>query len=571
VIFYEMVTGRRPFGGDYAAALLYAIAHDEPAPLADTNPQAANLQPLTDRMLARERAARLRSMDAVREALAAVEAPPRRRRWPLIAASVAAVLVAVVLSVVLSRDEIVPPLRGPAVAVLSLDAPADDGYLVDFATGFSGEVIAELAQVADLRVIAQSSMRQLATDSLTPAEIADRLGVDSIVGGTVRRVGDNFRVSAELLDARDSRVLWAESFETDPSSVLILQASVARAVAATLKGGLDEREERALSTSAQIDPRAYRTYLKARALSEYWGDEEKWQRGIDLLRNTTNLEPEFAPAWAALAEIYHYWGWFDASPERNFKGMSKAAVDRALGLDPDLAWAHVIQAANLYLYDQDFAGAEAAFQRALELAPGDARVHNDYANSFLIMAGRCDEAVAHSRRAVALDPLSNTARREHPLALINCRRFEESLDYLDQVAALLPEKIHLWRFRMWNHGYLGHFDEAVAAAETLLALGDLPSTTAPVFWAAGRRDEAWEMCGERPDLDADDPQEPIAQCAVYLLMLEGEVDPVLDYLEGLIPDREPILMYQLIDPIYDPIREHPRFIALTEAMNMTEW
>jgi len=573
VIFFEMLTGERPFAGDYTAAILYAVAHTTPTPVGEWNPRAAPLQePLVDRLLARDRAARLRSMDAVRDALRdlAVAAPPTRRLRLVVAAGAA--LVAVVLVIVFWPEPAVQPIRGPSVAVLPLVTSVNDTNLQDFARGFSGEVISELAQVSDLRVIAQSSMQRLAGEDLTPAEIADRLGVDTVVGGTVRRVGDNLRISAELLDAQDSSVLWADSFEADPSSALILQASVARAVAVTLKGELTGREERALSTSTQINPRAHRSFVKAMALRESWGPgEEFWPRAVTLLRNTTTLEPEFAPAWAVLSHIYNYQGWYDASPEKNFRGMSRAAAERALELDPGLAAAHLAQANNLYLFEQDFAAADAAFRRALALAPGDANIHYEYAGSYLVMAGRCDEALAHGRQAAELDPLSSWVKTEYALTLINCRRFEDALAYLDEVEPLIAEKHWLWSFRMWSYGHLGRYDEALVAADSARTARVPEPELAVAHWQAGRRDEAWALVGGRPDTGADTFGPDLGLEVAYLFMLEGEHGPVLDALEAMLPDQEVMLMYMLIDPHFDEIREEPRFVALTRAMNMTDF
>jgi serine/threonine-protein kinase len=567
VVWYEMLTGRRPFAGDYTASLLYEIAHGTAPPLAEASSKAAPLQPLLDRLLARDRAARLRSMDAVREALRELDIPSSRRR-PMLLVTIVVLALALVVPLIWPD----PPkarIDGPSVAVLPLETHSDDRDLCDFATGFSGEVIAELSRVSDLRVIAQSSMRVLADQELTPTELADRLGVDHVVGGTVRETDGNLHISAELVDAHDNRVMWAESYDAAPSSALILQASVARAVATTLKGSLDDREERDLATSAPIDPAAYRAYVRAVALLDTWGDDEIWQRAIKLLRDATTLEPTYAPAWAALARVYHSLAWFYTSPEKNYLGMCRAAVDRAMALDPQLAAAHVERARLDYMFDQDFDAARAAFARALELAPGDAWTHLKFAG-MLEKAGECDRAVAEARLATELSPLEEAARREYTVSLINCRRFEDALAYLDEVADLASWKPYVWRFRASCWAYLGDYARADAAADSAVSAGWDAWRLAPIRWLDGRRDEAWAAFGGRgvsPDTLDGERRFVLA----ILAMLEGHSDEVLDLLESLLPDYEPLLMYDLVDPVFDPIREDPRFIALTEAMNMTAW
>jgi TolB-like protein/predicted Ser/Thr protein kinase len=561
VVFYELLTGRRPFVGDYTAALLYAIAHVDPPPVVETNPRAEPLQTtLVDRLLARDRDHRCASMTEVREILrevgpGAVKRPGNRRRL--------AVLAAAGLLVVAGAWFGGHALRGPSgsrasVAIMPLHTTSAETAVQEFAVGFSGEVISSLASVADLRVIAQSSSRLLAAENLPPAEIARRLGVDAVMGGTIREVGGSLRVSAELVDAHDDRVLWAESFDTMPENALILQASVARAVATTLKGKLSEREEEVLTSTEQIDPQAHRAYLKGVALLDTWGNDEIWYRAIEQLRTATTLEPTFAPAWAALADVYHFLRWFDDSPEKNYLAMNRAAIARALELDPDLPAALVQKAKTAYLFDQDWNGAEALYRRALELAPGDAQVHNDYA-AYLYLADRCGEAERHAWRSVELSPLPFNNKREYALTLINCRRFEACVVYLDEIEDLHRDDVYVWVFRSWALGYLGRFDEAVTMADSARARGGGPICSA-VYWAAGQKDLAWELIGGR---DGADPE-----VAMFLNMLEGEHDGVLDMLEYLAEHFPPRCIYHLIDPLYDPIRAEPRFIALVEKMKM---
>jgi len=593
VVFHEMLTGQRPFTGDYPAALFYAIVHNSPPPVATSSPAAAHLQaPLVSPLLARDREDRLPSMDAVRAALAgaATSQTPRSWRTPILTA--VAVIVALV-AVMLWPDREAPPAIAPSVAVLPLAIAPTDSTLLDFASGFSGEIIAELAQVADLRVIAQSSMRQLMGQNLTDAEIAERLGVDSVVRGTVRQAGGDLFVSAELRDGSGDRVLWSESFQVDPRNALILQASVARAVAATLKGHLSEREERALTETATIDPEAHRAYTKAMALRSIWLINWVLLTGEEHLLTTVRLEPEYAPAWAELGRIYHFlrWDYVDEDAFRRryapsmvdralgtrtamaellgldadawYLELSRAATARALELDPELGTAHTVHGMNLWGYDQDWPGAAAAFERALSLSPGDNFVQRWYAN-FLQIEGRCDESIAQARISVRQSPLAFDNKRELMGVLFNCRRWDETDAYVDEILPLFDgrrDEWLLWYVKMRLAINMGRSDEILALADSVRTHTGTGQHAAAGYWLSGLRDEAWELVGGR---DTERGNSTVA----HLRMLEGQPELALELIERWAEETPPYGMLCMLDSQYDSLHDHPRWIAVAEKLKL---
>jgi serine/threonine-protein kinase len=598
VIAHEMLTGRRPFSGEYTAALLYAISHGTVTPVGDIVPEAAFLQePLLDRLLARDREARFASMAEVRRTLQDLAvAPKARRRRPLALDGVAAVLAVAAIVVwmgsrIWPERDLVPDVAA-SVAVMPLTIAPSDSSLRDFASGFSGEVIAELAQVADLRVIAQSSTRQLAGQSLSPAEIADRLGVETVVEGTVRLAGENLRISAKLRDTRRDRVLWAESYDAQPGNVLILQASVARAVAATLKGELDEDEAQRLTETATIDPEAYRAYLRAVAKRARWGSLPNWFETEELLLTTVTREPDFAPAWSELGRVYHFLSWFiasdealaerfrhlpdgvrlamehktaiaerlDLAPESTYDELAHATVAHALDLDPELGPAHAVHGMVL-AGEHDWNAARAAFERAVELAPGDEYVRRWYAN-FLQFDGQCDEAQRQARIGVAQSPLAMDNKREMMAVLYNCGLLEEADRYTDEI---LPIYTQHDVYLIWFHKMLiaiarNDVGRAQAMADSLQSRG-LAAYAAPARWQAGQHDAAWDLIGGRVSAR-------VPEIALYLHVFEDQPDRALDIIERWADAQPQFCLVSMADPMLAPLHEHPRWVAVAERFEL---
>ena len=183
-------------------------------------------------------------------------------------------------------------------------------------------------------------------------------------------------------------------------------------------------EEQLFSSAEEIDPKAYRSFLKGYALMDTWGVDEVWHEALGHFRNAAKIEPEFAPAFAAQSKIYNYLGWF--YPDMGYPEMCKASAEKALNLDPELPEALAAMANYLFLFENRFEEARSLFTKALDLAPRNTEVLSSY-STFLMLSGQCDETIRIRRLRAELDPLNFAPSRELAVGLLNCNQFEEGL------------------------------------------------------------------------------------------------------------------------------------------------
>ena len=293
-----------------------------------------------------------------------------------------------------------------SIAVLPLDNYSGDAGQDYFAEGMTDELTAQLATISQLRVISRGSAMQFKGAHRPPTpEIARTLDVDAIVEGSVLRSGERVRITAQLIDARADRHLWARSFERSSRDVLALQDELASAIAREIHAELTPAEQSRLASAPRIDPEAYDAYLKGRYFFNRPSDENL-QKAIARFEEAIALEPAFAPAHSGLSDAYLWAGYnegFLTASEARPK--AKAAAEKAIQLDDASAEAHTSLANFKLWYEYDWQGCEAEFRRALALNPSYAYAHDQFGMA-LAFQGRLEEAIAEGRRAAELDPLS---------------------------------------------------------------------------------------------------------------------------------------------------------------------
>src|SRR5215471_1390967 len=337
---------------------------------------------------------------------AVLEAHRARTRWrvgAVVAGATALALVVVLFGARGLRQRVqgktIPP-KIQSLAVLPLENLSGDPGQEYFVDGLTDALITDLAQIGSLKVISRTStMRYKGTRKPLP-EVAKELGVEGIVEGTVIRSGDRVRVDAQLIEASTDRHFWARTYERSLGDVIALQNEVARAITNEIQMKLTPQEQARLLRTERVDPQDYELYLKGRY---FWNKrtEAAVQKGIDCFQQAIQRDPNYALAYAGMAEAYAVH--FDLSPEERY-ARSKAAALTALQMDETLAEAHNALADSLFMYDWDWAGAEKEFQRAIALNPNYAQAHQWYGQLLRVM-GRQGWA-AEVKRAHELDPLN---------------------------------------------------------------------------------------------------------------------------------------------------------------------
>jgi TolB-like protein/DNA-binding winged helix-turn-helix (wHTH) protein len=499
----------------------------------------------------------------------------RRSRIPLIPWAVALLLIALVVALVWwhrshSVTAALPAAAAPArpimVAVLPLQNLTGDASQDYFSDGLTEELIAQLGNVdpQHLSVIARTSVMRY-KDTRTPVdEIGHALGAQYILEGSVRRDAGNVRITAQLVRASDQAHVWAREYDRRLTSVLALQGEIATTIADEIRSLLGERPVAAAAQQAEVAPEhyaAYDLYLRGRY---FWNQRsrEGFEKALDLFQQAIAKDARYAPAYAGLADTYSMMSNYGLAVPTETMPKAKAAAVQAVELDPSLAAAHNAVAVIAEDYDYDWRTAEREFQRAIELNPNYATAHQWYADC-LAYQGRFPQALAESERARALDPLSAIVAADHAVILDYSRDYARAISAFEAVLAMDPR---VGRAHMIVQAYA----EAGQPAE---ALGQIQSWRAlqpgPWVWSAeayvrgrmGQRALAESSMrkmeeGFRPSKLDPLPMRALAYAGV------GDADKLLETLQASYAERSNLPATLKVDPIYDFLRDDPRFIDL---------
>jgi serine/threonine protein kinase/tetratricopeptide (TPR) repeat protein len=569
-VLYEMIAGRRAFAGDTAIQTLAAILQSDPPPLAGSG---KDYPPELGRMVARcleknpgERLQSARDLSfTLKGLLTAAEIPPAikstpafsRKRLALAAAGALFLTAVIVLSLGPLRDRLsarFSPSRIQSLAVLPLGNLSGDASQEYFADGMTEALISSLAQIRALKVISRTSiMRYKGTTKPLP-EIARDLGVDAIVEGSVQRVGGRVRITAQLIHGATDQHLWAKEYEGDLSDVLRLESEVARAIAGEIRVQVTPEERTRLTAARAVNPEAHEAYLLGR-YHRWKTNETDLKQAIDYFNRAISLDPNFAAAYAGLAQAWLESGIWGTTGFRGSEMNARAAAVKALELDEKLAQAYAALGYTKYMYDWDWDGAERAFRRSLELDQSDLDTHRLYA-FMLISVGRSADAVAEIQRAQQLDPLSSTLESDFGRTLYRARRYEEAIRHFQRAIELDPQNRGAYERLGEVYEMLGRLPEALAMHEKGTGYG-----TPRVYALMGRRREALaaiEALRARPNA---------YQIALIYAAL-GDKDQAFAWLDKAI-ERRDLVIFLKTDPPWDSLRSDPRFPALLRRINLT--
>jgi len=592
VILAEMAGGRHPFRKATTVETLASVLH-EPPDLGGDFPAA--LAPVVRRLLAKSPEDRYASIADVRADLARLavspdlagepigqapevvrrSAPPVWRRPAMIAIIVLLGLGAGYLALHFARSRTASNALNTAatpgairsIAVLPLDNYSGDPSQDYFAEGMTDELTTELATISQLRVISRGSAMQFKGEHRPPTpDIAKTLNVDAIVEGSVLRSGDKVRITAQLIDARADKHLWAKSFERNSRDVLALQDELASAIAREIHVQLTPSEQSRLTTAPTVDPAAYDAYLKGRFFFNRPSDVNL-SKAIAQFEAAVKLNANFAPAFSGLSDAYLWAGFNEGvytSSEAKLK--AKSTAERAIQLDDTSAEAHTSLAVYKLWYEHDWTGSESEFRRAFALNPNYAFAHDQFGLG-LGYQGRFDEAIAEGKRASELDPLSPQIPIDSLIALAFDRKYEAAAEQARRAADLDPA----FFFAPWAYGWTEI--EAGKIGEALPYLQKSKAMESPAF-AAAWLGYAYGASGDRTHAleELEDVKKrsvhgyvPAFNLAIVYLGL-GDREHALDYLDRAFAADSQWLIYLKEDRIFDPLRSEPRFVALMKKV-----
>jgi len=459
------------------------------------------------------------------------------------------------------------PGAAPAksVAVLpfvNMSADKNDEYLSD---GMTEELINALAKVPGLRVPGRSSsfaFKGKNEDDIF-RKVGEQLHVNAVLEGSVRKAGDKLRITAQLINVADGYHLWSEDYDGDVRDIFAFQSNVAQRVVEALQIKLGVEAARALAKKPTENPEAHRLYLLGRyEFGKY--SEAGWTSSIRYYEQALKLDPNYALAYCGLADTYAYMGGV-MMPSKEAVVKEKEFAQKALELDPELPEAHLSLACALG-GAFDWRDAPIEFDRAIELNPNLAWAYEIYA-WFLGGLGRLDEAIAKDKKAIELDPLNSFFQSALAYFLYHARRYDDAIVQIKKTLELDPASTlarHLLGCCLLWKG-----DTAGAIAE--FQRSKIVVTGA---WYQGLLGYAYAISGDRPkaeqilrELEQMAKRQYVSTTAFADIHLGlGEKEKALDWLEKSYQDQESACWYLKVDPIYDSVRNEPRFQALVQKV-----
>jgi serine/threonine-protein kinase len=577
-LLYEMTTGRPAFIRATVIDSLSAILTDTP----DVFTVSERLIPYElartiHRCLEKKRTERFQSARDLSFALRAIgtstalsfEAPAeRKRRRMLWGAAVLALILAIAAFIAWRSFEIdvqpraaTTPRTFHSIAILpfvNATGDKDAEYLSD---GVTETLINALAEVPGLKVMSRTSVFHYKGKPANPVSVGRELKVGAVVVGRIEKVRDQLIVSAELVDASDNALVWGNRYPTPRADLLAVQDAIASEIAHGLRLQLTGREEQMLTRRHSADPRAYELYLKGRF---QWNkrNADGMYKAIELFNQAIEIDPQYASAYAGLADCYNLLDIWANLPTSETFPRAKAAAQKALAIDDQLAEAHTSLAYAIHTYERDWPAAEREYKRAIALNANYATAHQWYAE-FLSANGRFDEAETEGRKALELDPMSPIINAVVAFNETMARRYPAALQQGTRTTQLFPDFMPGYMYLGLAQLESGRAQEALASFETArknLDIAVVRTWLARAHLAAGNREAALKITHDLERSGGYLP--PYYMAALYAHL--GDRDRAFRELQRAVRERTGALVWLKVDPALDPLRSDPRFAKITE-------
>jgi TolB-like protein/Tfp pilus assembly protein PilF len=460
-----------------------------------------------------------------------------------------------------------PSSRVAVLPFLNISPDPADEY---FADGLTEELISAVSQITGLRVIARTSVMRYKGTSKPIAEIGRELNAGSILEGSVRKAGDQIRISVQLVETANEEPRWSLQYDREIKDVFTIQSEIARNVADALREhhlGRSPISETGRTTSST---EAYLNYLRGR---QFWNKrtEDSLKKAILFFEEALKIDPDYAMAYTGLADCYAMLALLEFMAPNEAFPKAEAAVQRALELNPDLAEAHTSLGLVKFQYAWDWEVAERELKQAIELNPNYAPAHHFFAD-YLKAMGRFDEALSEIEKARELDPLSLAINTGVGHVLYLSRQYDRAIEEYRRAVELDPNFMatHVW----FGRPYLekGMYAEAISeleiavklSGESILALAMLGHGLA----SAGRRDEVLPIL-EKLMERAKGQYVPSYWIAVIYNGFRDK-EQVIHWLGKALQERSSWLVWCNVEPRFAWLRDDPNFTALVRAINFPQ-
>jgi TolB-like protein/Tfp pilus assembly protein PilF len=457
-----------------------------------------------------------------------------------------------------------------SVAVMPFVNAGADREMEYLADGLTESIINNLSQLSELKVVPRSSVFRYKGKNVDPLTVARELNVPAVLTGRLEQRGDSLTISLELVDVRENRQLWGERFTRPISEILQVQIEISQKISEKLRLRLEGKEKERLARLETDNPEAYQLYLRGRYHWDKWIPADV-RKSILYFEKAINLDPGFALAYTGLADAYTALNGLGAAPSKEVMPKAKAAVERALDLNPALSEAYTARGMIRHFYDWDFAGGDQDFVRAITLKPNSASAHHLYAKN-LPDTGRFDEAVAEFKRALELDPYSVGINKDFGEILFYARQYDQAIAQWRKTLELEPNYIiaYYWLGRVYEvqgvhdlsvEAYLKSRGSSPSQQETTAALKDVYEKHG---WKGFSQMEL-EGAKSRAERSHFEPY-----YMVLLHLRNGNKEQALQWLEKAYESRSSWIPTITYDPLLDSLRSDPRFQELVRRAGLSD-
>jgi DNA-binding winged helix-turn-helix (wHTH) protein/TolB-like protein/Tfp pilus assembly protein PilF len=457
-----------------------------------------------------------------------------------------------------------------SIAVLPFKPLAANNRDESLELGMSDSLITRLGSLRQVTVRPVSAVRRYTDLEQDAVAAGKELQVESVLDGNIQRAGERIRITARLVRVGDGKTLWTETFDENFTDIFAVQDSISQKIVGALALPLSGEDRHQLTKKYTANPEAYQLYLKGRY---FWNKvtPEGFEKSLEFYRQAIDIDPNYALAYAGLADSYNLLGSYSVLPLKESHPKARAAAEKALEIDNELAEAHTSLAAVIADYYWDWTAAENHFKQAIALNPNYPVARYWYSQQLARM-GRLDESIEEAKRAQALDPVSPSAIAHVGLALYRARRYDEAIAQLQKGLEINPEVLDGHIFLGFVYVQQGRSAEAVAEFQTVVKLAERnPSFLALLGYAyatGGKREEAQAILKELNSQATNRPVSPFETAMIYIGL--GEREQAFIWLEKAFDERAWQLGFLKVEPTFDPLRSDSRYTDLMRRVHLID-